>query len=149
MIELLLSVLMVTIRINDTTYQENRQTSEVSEQDDEQSATVFSQTKTNILKRIYQCPYEDLIYKYFGDNGRVATAVFMAESGCNATSISHTNDYGVAQINQVHFQKIPSVKKVEWLMNPENNIKLAYEIYQKQGFKPWTAYINGAYIKFL
>lgn len=84
----------------------------------------------------------DLINKYFPAEAEAATAIAKCESGLRSnalgTNTNGTQDHGVFQINSVHFGKIKADNKKEWLMNPENNIKLARQIYDRQGWSPWV-----------
>jgi hypothetical protein len=66
-----------------------------------------------------------------------AIAVAYAESGLNCGAISPTNDHGVFQLYKV--------KEYDC----EKNIDIAYEMYSRRGFQPWSAYKNGAYKKYL
>lgn len=75
-----------------------------------------------------------------------AIALFYAESGLNPGRKSGTNDHGVAQINKWYQRNRIGDRD---LYNAQDNIDIAYEIYQEQGFKPWSAYKNGAYKKYL
>ena len=81
-----------------------------------------------------------------------ATAIFMAESGLNPTSVSKTNrngtrDYGVAQINSIHKGKVSG--DINQLLDPETNIRVAYEIYKGRGnFSAWSAFNNKRYLKY-
>ena len=72
----------------------------------------------------------------------LAIKIFTCESGLNPSSINNnpnTGDYsvGISQINLIgNLRK--SRPPEEWLLNPKNNIDYAFEMYQKQGFKPWS-----------
>ena len=72
-----------------------------------------------------------------------------AESGCNPTADNSglnqngTVDIGLLQINSIH-----GFSKAE-LTNPARNIAIAYQIWQKQGYKAWSAFNNKSYLKFL
>ena len=81
-----------------------------------------------------------LTYQYFGGNGAKAVRVFKCESGLRPAVVSHTNDHGVAQINlPSHSAKIPADDKVAWLKVPENNIKLALQLFMASGWNPWRS----------
>ena len=72
-----------------------------------------------------------------------------AESGCNPTADNSglnqngTVDIGLLQINSIH-----GFSKAE-LTNPARNITIAHQIWQKQGYKAWSAFNNKSYLKFL
>lgn len=85
-----------------------------------------------------------------GWNCKIALAVAKAESGqrCDAQNVNtnKTLDLGYMQINSVHLKK---GWKVTELLDCKKNIDYAYEIYEAQGFEPWSSYKNGSYKKFL
>ncbi len=90
------------------------------------------ETTTHKVKR--------LTYQYFGGNAPQAVRVFSCESGLRPTAVSHTEDYGVAQIHlPAHAKKIPADDKKNWLFNPENNIKLALQLFIYSGWNPWRS----------
>jgi hypothetical protein len=78
-----------------------------------------------------------------------ARAICYAESGGNANA-SNYNDkhngcigsFGLMQIACIHTGKIAEY-------DPVKNMDKAFEIYSRQGWKPWGAYTNGSYLKFL
>lgn len=74
-------------------------------------------------------------------------AVMQAESGCNPGSLSPTCDRGLLQVNCVHVGKVGG--NLAALFDPATNIRVAYQIYSTQGIGAWSAYKNGAYLKFL
>jgi hypothetical protein len=104
---------------------------------------------------------EDYIRTIFGDEARVAIAVSHVE--CNPANGTypkcqlHTtveNSIGIFQINiessttKVHWSRIPGQtleQKKAWLEDPYNNTLLAYWIYTKSGWSPWSAYTSGRY----
>ncbi len=86
------------------------------------------------------------ILSVFGDKADVALAVAKAESGlrCEAYHFNSngTVDHSVFQLNDVH----------KWrgnLNDCKENIKIAYQIYQEQNFRPWVVYQTGSYLKYL
>ncbi len=85
-----------------------------------------------------------LILATFGEDAGTAIAVFRAESGLRCNAVSRTYDYGVAQINAVHQWRFRGD-----MFDCAENLRVAYQIYQEQGFRPWVAYTNGAYLKYL
>lgn len=52
--------------------------------------------------------------------------------------------YGVMQIACVHYRENPSK-----LYDPEFNLQMARKIYNERGWRPWGAYTDGGYKKFL
>ncbi len=99
---------------------------------------------------------KDIVCRYFGDQCELASAVFFAESGlrCEAVGdgalayfqdgVEYGKSYGVAQIRHLPGRPDPST-----LLDCESNIKHAYGMYKAQGFRPWSAYNNGSYLKYL
>jgi len=88
---------------------------------------------------------EQKICEKFKEDCQVAVAVAKAESGLRCDDISPTNDHGVFQINAVHFPKFKGKDPYDC----DANIEVAYEIYKRQGFYPWTVYRTGSYKRFL
>lgn len=93
----------------------------------------------------------------FGKDWKTACAVAKAESGLRTTASlvwAKENSRGIFQINiqseyaKVHYDRIPGdtlEEKITWLEDPYNNTLLAYWIFTKSGWNPWTAYTSGAY----
>jgi hypothetical protein len=106
---------------------------------------------------------EDYIRTIFGKDAKVAIAVSRNECGptnkkypsCQFHT-AHENSIGLFQINiesqttKVHWARIPGdtlEEKIEWLKEPQNNVLMAYWIFTKSGWNPWSAYTNGNYLK--
>ena len=75
-------------------------------------------------------------------------AIAQGESGCNPQAINTSNsdgstDTGLLQINSIHGLD------PETLIDPTENIRAAYRIYQTQGLKAWSVYSNGKYKQFI
>jgi len=91
------------------------------------------------------------IQETFGKDAEQAIRIASCESGIRSEAIGHNSngsrDYGIFQINSVHFGKIPVKDKVAYLLNADNNIALAYQIYQRQGWNPWVCKKVLAYLK--
>jgi soluble lytic murein transglycosylase-like protein len=82
--------------------------------------------------------YEPLVAQYTW-NVKLAMAIMQAESGCNPYAVSNASinydsipDYGLFQI---HGQDI---------LNPSENIAVAYQKYERQGWGAWSTYNSGA-----
>lgn len=116
------------------------------------------------------------IIKAFPEKSLVAQAIAKAESGLNPNREGiheagkhewSSNTYkgecsiGLFQINlaedacrgkKVHWDKVPGEtleEKIAWLKVPENNIKIARQIYEARGnFSAWSTYTNGSYQNF-
>jgi hypothetical protein len=104
-----------------------------------------------------------LINTAFGDEAKVAQAVFYAESHHNPQSMNwncryfgksqscHKGDEaqawsvdcGIAQINV-----LGKTCPVE-LFNPEHNLAIAKQMYDSRGWSPWVSHWNGSYLKYL
>lgn len=90
--------------------------------------------------------YRPLVSKYDW-NVKVAMAVMRAESGCNPNALSPTHDRGLMQINSCHAAKVNY--DLNSLYDPATNMRVAYSVYLSQGWRGWSAYKNGSYLKFL
>ncbi len=92
--------------------------------------------------------FRSLVEKYPW-NSRIMLAIMRAESGCNPNSDNTglnrdgSNDKGLFQINSIH-----GFSDAERL-DPIRNIEIAFKIWQNQGYRVWSAYSNGAYLKFM
>ncbi len=101
------------------------------------------------------------IKEYFPENPKLAIAIFRHESqlGQYFQNLEGAPSYGIAQIYlPVWRDKIPGKtdeEKISWLKNPNNNLKLAREIYEDSkkrrgnGWLPWDSYRFGYYKKYL
>jgi hypothetical protein len=63
-----------------------------------------------------------------------ALAVMWCESGGTPTAVGGAN-YGLFQINQIHARRIADFWSA-W-MDPASNIEWAYQLWARQGWKPW------------
>ena len=78
----------------------------------------------------------------------MALAISQAENGtreCDRQSGRNKNgtiDIGVFQINEIHRAKGN-------LWDCTDNIRVAYQIFQRSGWNPWTVYKTKAYKKYL
>lgn len=93
---------------------------------------------------------EGYICWVFGSDCRMALAVSHAENGtrqCDRISVNKNGsvDFGVFQINTVHIKRIP----VRDMVDCQKNIRMAYVLFKEQGWNPWVAYQNKAYLKYL
>jgi len=104
-----------------------------------------------------------LVKKTFPEDPITACAIAYGESlnnpkGVNSSKIEHS--VGIMQINlmrhsdgkKIHWSKVPGEtlkEKESWLQVPENNMKVARQIYDRQGFQPWSAFTGGSYKKHL
>lgn len=98
------------------------------------------------------------VSKYDGWDVNVMTAIAEAESGCVSKSnlsraethkgydgsVICVGSYGVLQVGCVHHQQNP-----EALNDVALNVQVAHKVWQNQGYKAWTMYTNGRYLRFL
>jgi hypothetical protein len=91
-------------------------------------------------------PIEKYICEKWGAfDCKTALAVAKAESGIREDAININNndtiDYGIFQINSVHFKK-PGCSMKD-LVDQYKNVDCAYKIWEAQGWSPWVAFNNG------
>lgn len=92
--------------------------------------------------------FREIVEKYPW-NSKIMLAIARAESGCNPKSDNSglntdgTYDYGLFQINSVHGHS----RSI--LANPAKNTEIAFKIWQSQGYRAWSVYNNGSYLKFM
>lgn len=100
--------------------------------------------------------HDKLLARYFGDDIRIAKAVMQAESGCRSdavgdghlTYVENGITYGMScGLFQIRY--LPGRKSCETHKQPEQAIRTAAEMWRTSGWQPWSAYLNGSYIKFL
>lgn len=80
---------------------------------------------------------------------KTALAVAKAESNlnCNAFNVNSNGsvDFSIFQLNSVHLKK-GGEWTLENMANCYKNVDLAYELWTQQGWEPWSAYLNKAYL---
>jgi hypothetical protein len=90
--------------------------------------------------------WRDLVTKYFPkDQQQNALRIMSKENGAgdpNKVSVPNkdkwrSQDYGLFQLND-HWQGYRVDGDVEQFKNPEKNVKIAYDIWSEQGWKPWS-----------
>jgi len=84
-------------------------------------------------------------------NTNVAYAVMMAESHGNPNNINWRDyhRYGNCWGSFGLFQLACFRGTQEQLLDPETNIQMAYELWKREGWRPWGAYTNNSYKRFL
>lgn len=93
-----------------------------------------------------------MIVQVFGDDCRMALAISQAENGtrqCDRVSKPNSNgsyDIGVFQINTIH---TPSKGNIKQLKECMHNIKVAKQIFDAQGWSPWSVYKSGKYKQYV
>lgn len=90
--------------------------------------------------------YRGLVSQYAW-NVDVAMAIMHAESGCNPTASSPTCDHGLMQINCVHSAQVGG--NLALLNDPATNVRVAFAVYSGAGWRAWTTYTSGAYLRFM
>lgn len=78
-----------------------------------------------------------------------AVAVAIAESGgntdaLNANDTGGTRSFGLWQINSVHTDLLGSGN---W-RNAQDNARMAFTVFQRQGWRAWGAFTNGSWLLF-
>ena len=96
--------------------------------DNSQDWSKSTWTKEQIQARICQV---------FGSECQNALIIAKNESGFRPWAISKTNDYGVFQIN-CRWQKRRVGGDCTKFLDVETNIRVAKQIYDEQGWNPWT-----------
>lgn len=88
-----------------------------------------------------------LTSKYDWDT-KIAYAVCMAESGGNSLAYG---DGGTAypSIGLMQIRTLPGRPSKEQLEDPEFNVQYAYNMWKGQGWRPWSAYTNGSYKRYI
>lgn len=90
--------------------------------------------------------YRSIVNKYDW-NSNVAMAVMKAESGCNPNAANYSDHHGQC-VGSFGLMQLACFH-TENPKNPSENIRVAYQIYSRQGWQPWGAYTNGSYSKYL
>lgn len=98
--------------------------------------------------------FQPLLEKYDWDV-RIMKAIMQAESSCNEnatgdTSLTFTQNgrtYGYS-VSLFQVRILPGREKCD-SHNPEVNIDCAYHVWKSQGYKAWSVYTNGRYLRFL
>lgn len=85
--------------------------------------------------------------KYDWDKA-IAYGVCMAESGGNPKAFGDGNT-AYPSIGLMQIRTLPGRPSKEQLEDPEFNVQYAYNMWKGQGWRPWSAYTNGAYKKYL
>lgn len=87
--------------------------------------------------------WRDLVGQYFPQDQLVnALRIMSAENGAGTpervskANRNGTRDYGLFQINTCHIKRVDG--DLSRLQNAETNVKIASDIYQEQGWRPWS-----------
>lgn len=82
--------------------------------------------------------YDELLCSYFtGNECTQAKRIMWCESSGRANAYSQ-NNYGLMQINGIHAREFTSTGDPTEFYDPEFNIQVAYVLYQRRGWQPWS-----------
>lgn len=100
--------------------------------------------------------YEEIISKYDWPDD-IAIQVYLHEGGRNEMAYNPEwhyktvmidgvptrvkdcqGSYGLFQMGCIHLRENPKL-----LWDPELNVKMAYELYKREGWRPWSVCLNG------
>lgn len=94
-----------------------------------------------------------------GNDLTIAVAVALAESGGNprahnGNAATGDDSYGLFQINMIGDmgparRKQYGLPNNEALYDPTTNARVAFALYKSQGFRPWTTFTRGAYLRYM
>jgi hypothetical protein len=124
----------------------------VASEDDGDGVTIEQDTSVSVSEEgddpSPSLSIEEKIRKTFPEEPEVMVAIAKAESKLNPHVVNRANkdgsvDVGIFQINSIHGYD------EEWLKNEDNNIKVARQIYEKQGKNAWVVYWKGHYTEWL
>lgn len=95
--------------------------------------------------------YYDILKQYDWD-AETMYRVLLAESSGNPNAINHNDkhrtcrgSYGLMQLSCEHLANYGIWDSWD---NPEENIRVSYNVWQKQGYRAWGAYTSGAYLRY-
>lgn len=81
-----------------------------------------------------QTQYDDLLCSY-GWSCATARRIMWCESSGRPNAYAAGN-YGLMQINQIHANEFANGDATRFY-DPEFNIEVAYQLYQRRGWQPW------------
>lgn len=88
----------------------------------------------------------DIAYSFPWD-GRLARAICMAESGNNPGAVGDIAS-GIPSCGLMQIRTLPGRPSCDQLKDGYFNMQYAYNMYKSQGWRPWSAYTNGAYARY-
>lgn len=132
-------------KFNDSQKKTDEQQKQIEDLNKQLSIKKEAQAKVASLQKAGgNCESYRPLFEQYGWNVNTAMAIMQAESGCRPTAISPTDDHGLMQIN--HGVEIYG----QGIYDPATNIRIAYtEKYLKGGWRHWSVYNSGAYLKYL
>jgi hypothetical protein len=94
--------------------------------------------------------YEGYLREYNGWNADLMLKILIAESEGNPKVINHhdrhrtcNKSYGLMQLSCEHLTDYDIWDSWD---DPEENIRVAYEVWKRQGYEAWGAYTDGRYL---
>lgn len=115
----------------------------------------INQAEANVVLNPVGCAnYRHLVEQYDWDVS-IAMAVMQAESGCNPGAENWSDSHGSCSGSKGLFQLAcfwPGALgySYESLYDPASNVAMAYQIYKRgDSWRPWGAYTNGSYSRYL
>ena len=115
------------------------------------------QRLTPVVRVVYvQHDVEALIRQVWGDKADIAIAIAKAESALKADAIGDNHlvykvggkQYGDS-VGIFQIRTFPDRPPKALLLDPYFNINYAFQLYQQQGLRAWSAYTNGSYLQFI
>lgn len=99
---------------------------------------------------------EALVRRTFPEDPDTAVAVAMAESGMNPETVGDRHltfvrdgkTYGMS-CGIMQIRNLPGRPDCESMKDPVKNVEYARSLYERSGWKPWGAYTNGSFKKYL
>lgn len=100
--------------------------------------------------------YDKLLARHFGDDIGIAKAVMQAESGCRADAVgdghlTYIQDgvtYGMScGLFQIRY--LPGRPNCSEMHDASKNIRYAATMFKASGWQPWSAFLNGTYLRYL
>jgi hypothetical protein len=129
---------------------------QTTEPDPTRESTVALEPHSPIVTSASTGNYDELLKAHFGNDWWIARAVMLAESGGRRDAIGDNHltyfqggiKYGYSVgLFQIRF--LPGRPDPNLMLDPEYNIRHAADMWRAQGWRPWSAYTNGSYRRFL
>lgn len=92
---------------------------------------------------------ERAIRETFPEMPNTMLAVAKCESGLNQEAKSHTNDFGLMQINEASWHQVALELNLDYKSSIEDNLKMARHIFEVQGVTAWVCFNKGLHKKYL
>jgi hypothetical protein len=92
---------------------------------------------------------EHLIWQTFPEEYEVMLAIAICESGLNQNAVSHTNDYGIFQVNQATWDSVAKEMGLDYKNSVADNLKMARYVYDVQGIDAWVCHSKNLHLAYL